>query len=80
MSNVRQSGFCLAMAAILACCVMVAILPRASVGADLPPPWKVHNKLLGKPKDTAGLEQEIRRCKRHRLRDLRLSAALPDRR
>lgn len=58
MSNVRQSGFCLAMAAILACCVMVAILPRASVGADLPPPWKVHNKLLGKPKDTAGLESK----------------------
>jgi len=58
MSNVRQSGFCLAMTAILACCVMVAILPRASVGADLPPPWKVHNKLLGKPKDAAGLESK----------------------
>ena len=58
MSNVRQSGFCLAMTAILACCVMVAILPPASVGADLPPPWKVHNKLLGKPKDAAGLESK----------------------
>ena len=58
MSNVRQSGFCLAIPAILACCVMVAILPRASVGADLPPPWKVHNKLLGKPKDAAGLENK----------------------
>jgi hypothetical protein len=58
MRNVRQSGFCPAMTPILACCVMVAILPGASVGADLPPPWKVHNKLLGEPKDAAGLESK----------------------
>jgi hypothetical protein len=56
MINVRRSKFFLSLAGVVACCAMLAIPASARADASSQPSWKVHEKLLGKPKNAAGTD------------------------